>query len=162
MEAGRTPQGRGKQARGTKAAAQNPPTHNTKPNGLQGRYHETLMEPILTDDIVQMLTDPYGHFDDLLSDPVVYVMMLWAKKLPAEVTPTDFILTYYGLIQDLQDGTLRSPLQKAPPQVFRLLFALFPYLLPRLLGPRAKEVEVVWRELLQTSQSNGDSMSLSQ
>jgi len=120
------------------------------------------MEPILTDDIVQMLTDPYGHFDDLLSDPVVYVMMLWAKKLPAEVTPTDFILTYYGLIQDLQDGTLRSPLQKAPPQVFRLLFALFPYLLPRLLGPRAKEVEVVWRELLQTSQSNGDSMSLSQ
>lgn len=108
---------------------------------------------IQTDEVRQVLLDPLGYFEEPLPDPILYVLGLWAERLDPVMTPADFMLSYFGVLHDLQEGhdsrtgePLRGPLVGLPASGYRAFFILFPTLLPRLLGDRAKEVDVLWRK----------------
>lgn len=100
------------------------------------------MEDIRTETITPKLLDPYGYFDGLLSEPVLLVMRLWATKLQPVMSPTDFMLSYYEVLQDL------AALRTSNPDAFRLLFALYPRLLPFLLDDRAAELQELWSKTM--------------
>lgn len=107
------------------------------------------MEPLSTESIKAILRDPYGYFDVILSEPVLYFLGLWGEYLAPEMSPSDFILSYYDVLEGIRSQRIKSPLSRMPPRVYGLFFALFPLLLPTLLGPRATEVHNLWKKLMQ-------------
>ncbi len=103
------------------------------------------MQPIPTDGPIKVLLDPYGYFDGLLSEPVLYVMQVWAGRLAPEMTPTDFMVSYYNVLRDIREGAIRSPLTYAAPAVHNLLFVMYPHLLRLVIPDRADELKELWR-----------------
>jgi hypothetical protein len=110
---------------------------------------------LLTADIQNKLRDPLGYFDEPLPEPVLHLLGLWADRLQPEMEVEDFISSYFVLLEDLQTGwdstaakSLRDPLVGAPAALYRLFFAMFGPLVPRLVQDRAHEIETVWRRSL--------------
>lgn len=102
------------------------------------------MTPILTDEIVPLLLDPYGFYDGILAEPLLVLMRYWANRLAPEMSVTDFMLSYFDVLQDL-----RHDRRVGSPAVQRLLFAAFPCVVELVLPERAEEVVSVWRQTVQ-------------
>lgn len=110
---------------------------------------------LLTAEIQDKLRDPLGYFDEPLPEPVLHLLGLWASRLQPEMEVADFVSSYFVLLADLQAGwdsttakSLRDPLVGAPEALYRLFFAMFGPLIPRLAPDRAHEIEAVWRRSL--------------
>lgn len=106
------------------------------------------MQPIPTEGMGEVLRDPHTYFEETLPWPVLHIFSIWADRLMPEMTPTDFILSYYGVLQDIQERKVQSPLNRADPKVYRLLFLMFPTFLPTLVQHRAKEVAGLWQRIV--------------
>jgi len=108
---------------------------------------------IRTVKVQAILLDPLGYFD-VIPEPIVEFMRLWASRLEPEMEPTDFMTSYYVLLEDVQKGDVKSwltPCVKLHPWIF----AIFPHLLPALL-PReeAQRVHAIWVESLKALRCN--------
>lgn len=106
------------------------------------------MTPILTDGPVQVLMDPYGFYDGILAEPLLQVMRLWAARLAPEMTPIDFMVSYFEVLRDIQEGNLPTSLRHAPSTVHNLLFGAFPHLVELVLPERAEELTALWRQTM--------------
>ena len=107
-----------------------------------------------TSTICERLRDPLGYFN-YIPNAVALLFDLWAERLEDEVTPVDFVTSYFALLQDLQDGLdsrtgdpLLHPLAGRPPADYRPFFIMFPHLIPWLLEDQAEEVAEAWRRTL--------------
>lgn len=100
-----------------------------------------------TQAIRQRLLDPYGYWD-IVPEPVLALFDLWAHRLEPEMSETDFVLSYYILLQDLQERRLAHPLTQAPPDLHRLFFVMFPHLVPKLMND-SEEILGLWYRLVQ-------------
>lgn len=109
---------------------------------------------IPTADLREILLDPLGVFTTL-PEPVIEIFHLWAGRLEPEMSPTDLMTSYFGVLQDLREGRdhrtgepIPSALAGRPTEAYRYFFVMFPHVLPHLLGARAEEVLRVWREVV--------------
>ena len=99
-----------------------------------------------TSNIKQRLLNPFEHWD-LIPESVVALFALWAMYLEPEMTPAEFIFSYYGLLQNLQERKVRYPLGEVSPDMQRFFFVMFPQLVPKLVD-EPNEILTLWFRLV--------------